>query len=200
MLKAIIFDFDGVITDTFDLCVQITREHIRPVTKKLFRDSHDGNVYENGVIVFSEKETKKFWRCYRERISHDHLFPVKSQIKNLSEKSKLFIVSSTLGRIIEEYLSRTGMAECFENVLGSDTHESKVEKFKMIFKKHKLAPEDCVFVTDTLGDLREANRVGIPSVAVTWGFHGKTRLKKGRPDVMIHDFEDLTEAVEKLEK
>ena len=86
----------------------------------------------------------------------------------------------------------------FSEVLGKETHKSKVEKFKMIFKEYGLKPEECIFVTDTLGDLREAKKVGVPTIAVTWGYHGKTRLKKGSPNLIIHDFEELTGAIEKL--
>jgi phosphoglycolate phosphatase len=70
----------------------------------------------------------------------------------------------------------------------------------MIFKEYGLEPKECAFVTDTLGDLREAKKAKVPTIAVTWGYHGKTRLKKGSPNLMIHDFEDLAEAVEKLKK
>ncbi len=198
MLKAIIFDFDGVIADTFQMCLNIHRDNKRNITTKLYRDFHNGNVYESKVLKFTEKETKNFWKCYCDNVSSKHLFPVKEQISQLAKKQKIFIISSTTECVIADFLSSTGMKKYFQKIMGVETHKSKVEKFKMIFKEYRLEPKECIFVTDTLGDLREAKKVGVPTIAVTWGYHGKTRLKKGSPNLMIHDFKELVPAIDKL--
>ena len=198
MLKAIIFDFDGVIADTFQLSIGINREVNRFITKKNFRDHHDGNIFEQPVIKFSEDQTKYWLNRYHQLAEARHLFPLGKQIKTFSRKHKLFIISSSAERSIERYFELGHIDEYFEKILGRETHKSKIEKFKMIFGEYKLKPEECIFVTDTLGDLREAKKAGVPTIAVTWGYHGKSRLKKGKPDVIIHDFEDLADAIDKI--
>lgn len=200
MLKAIIFDFDGVIADTFQLNVDITREQKKKFTLKDFRDHHNGNVWEKPVIQYTKEDLKYGFAEYHSRLDGDLLFPLSDQIKRLAKKYDLFIISSSPERSIEKFLKLANISKYFEKALGYYTHQSKVEKFKMIFREYKLEPEECIFVTDTLGDLREAKKVVVPTIAVTWGYHGKTRLKKGSPNVMIHDFEDLKEAVEKLKR
>jgi phosphoglycolate phosphatase len=200
MLKAIIFDFDGVIADTFDLSIGINREVNRFISKKNFRDHHDGNIFEQSVIKFSEEQTEYWLKRYHELAEERHFFPLKRQIKMFSSKNKLFIISSSAERSIKKYLKLGHADGYFKKILGRDTHRSKIEKFKMIFKKYKIKPSECVFVTDTLGDLREAKKVGVPTIAVTWGYHGKTRLKRGKPDAMIHDFKELAIAINKIRK
>ena len=37
---------------------------------------------------------------------------------------------------------------------------------------------DMLFVTDTLGDIREADIAGIPTVAVTWGAHDESYFNR----------------------
>lgn len=200
MLKAIVFDFDGVIGDTFQMSLDILAERKRIIPPKIYRDYHEGNVYESTLLTFTKQESEYFWVRYHDRISEEHLFPIKDQVKGLARNNRLFLISSSLEKVIKKFLSLTGMTEYFEKILGKETHKSKVEKFKIIFKKYGLDPKECIFVTDTLGDLREAKKVGVPTIAVTWGYHGKTRLQKGSPDLMIHDFKDLTKAIEKLNK
>ena len=46
-------------------------------------------------------------------------------------------------------------------------------------------------MTDTLGDILTANKIGINTIAVDFGFHKKERLKKGNPLKIISKFEDL---------
>ncbi|MDI6778456.1 MAG: HAD family hydrolase [Patescibacteria group bacterium] len=200
MIKAIIFDFDGVIADTFRMSLDILAERKRIIPEKIYRDFHEGNVYESTVLSFTREETRYFWASYHEKISKEHLFPIEKQIIKLAKKHKLFIISSSREKVIDKFLYLTRIAKCFDKILGEKTHKSKVEKFKIIFKKYALKPEECIFVTDTLEDLREAKKVGVSTIAVTWGYHGKSRLKKGSPNAMIHDFRELIGAVEKLRK
>jgi phosphoglycolate phosphatase len=46
-------------------------------------------------------------------------------------------------------------------------------------------------VGDTVGDIVEARQAGVPSVAVTWGWHSEERLLAASPDVVAHDPQEL---------
>ena len=52
-----------------------------------------------------------------------------------------------------------------------------------------------IFITDTLGDIREAAQVAIPAIGVTWGFHPRARLEKGNPLVIVDTPKELYEKV-----
>lgn len=54
-----------------------------------------------------------------------------------------------------------------------------------------MLPKDAVFITDTLGDIREARECDIDSIAVTWGFHERKTLEKGNPIVIVSDPREL---------
>lgn len=81
---------------------------------------------------------------------------IKKIIKNLSKKSRLFIVSSTINKTIEDYLLRHCILKCFTEILGYDIEKSKVKKFKMLFDKYSINPQNAIFISDTSGDIKEA--------------------------------------------
>ena len=86
----------------------------------------------------------------------------------------------------------------FKEILGLKKHKSKVKKFEYLFQTYKLKSEDCIFITDTLGDILEGNKVNVRTIAVDFGFHEKERLEKGNPFKIISSFEELEKELDKL--
>jgi phosphoglycolate phosphatase len=68
-------------------------------------------------------------------------------------------------------LKRHGITSYFEPILTRDQVKSKATKFDMIKEQYRVDDEQLVFITDSLGDLYEAQEKQIPSIAVTWGVH-----------------------------
>ncbi|MFH1582653.1 MAG: HAD hydrolase-like protein, partial [bacterium] len=68
-------------------------------------------------------------------------------------------------------------------------------RMKMVFKKYRAEPKDCVFITDTLGDIREAASLGVKSIGVSWGFQEKGNLLKGKPISIAEKPKDLLNIV-----
>jgi phosphoglycolate phosphatase-like HAD superfamily hydrolase len=79
--------------------------------------------------------------------------------------------------------------------MGNDVHKSKVEKIKMVFQKYGICNNDCVFITDTLGDMREATKMNVGSIGVTWGFNKPNVLKLGNPFCITERPSDLPLAI-----
>jgi len=79
-------------------------------------------------------------------------------------------------------------------------HESKVHKIKLLLEKYSMSPENTIFVTDTLGDIKEAQECNVPTLAVTWGFHARETLEKGNPTKIIDHFEELEPAIHEILK
>ena len=79
--------------------------------------------------------------------------------------------------------------------MGNDVHKSKVEKIRMVFEEYNIGPNDCVFITDTLGDIYEASRKNVGSIGITWGFHEPERLLRGKPFRLVEESNDLLTTV-----
>src|ERR1700690_4067272 len=117
-------------------------------------------------------------------------------VKTLSETYALSIISSTYTSLINELLEHYGLTLYFKDVLGGDVHQSKVEKIRMIFEKYQITSGDCIFVTDTLGDMREAKKHGVGAIGVSWGWHTHATLEKGIPFRIVDAPAELPDAVD----
>lgn len=193
-MKAIIFDFDGVIGDTKEINYSISKLTNPDLTVKKFEDHHNGNVFEKPL--FSSPDN--FHELQKERFTKDNLFPLVDEIKAFSDNYLLFVVSSSREDNIEHFLALGNVKTCFQEILGSGFHTSKVEKFKYIFNKYDLSNEDCVFITDTIGDVKEARQVHLRSIAVTWGYHARDVLESEKPFKTVSEFDEVKEIVESM--
>ena len=116
-------------------------------------------------------------------------------IKSLSHGYKLIVISSTITSPIKEFMERHQVAQYFTEIMGNDVHASKVEKIKMVFSKYGADSKKCIFITDTLGDMKEASHVGVVAVGVTWGFQNKETLLKGKPLLIVQKPKELLSAI-----
>ena len=200
-MKLILFDFDGVFVNTFDLTYDILQElGSEPFSKKEFRKILSGNPYESKVITDRVPKNpnartpffKKFALGLLKK-TPEHGF--KSVIKKLSGKYELAIVSSSLDEAIESFLKKTKLDLHFKKIYGVNSGRSKVKKIKMALKDFKVKPEDAVYVTDTLGNIDDATEAGVKSIGVTWGYHKKSTLKKGKPMAIVDKPKDLLQYI-----
>ena len=208
MVKLILFDFDGTIVDSFDVVYNIQKDLEKKfklgvfTSKRAFRDIYMGNFYVNLRKRTNKKDLSQYKaECEKLNIKAARRLKVfgglKKALSVLKNKFRIVIVSSNFSPVIKKVLKKEGIA-FFDDVLGADAGESKVEKIKDCLKRFNTAKKDAVFVGDTVGDLLEARKAGVRTIAVAWGFHGKNRLIKASPDKLVSRPEQLVSAVEGL--
>lgn len=196
MKKVIIFDFDGVIIQTFNIAFERTKHFIPDLTEEKYREMFEDNIFDSwkeaGLDV--EKTKKQFFEDYEDDLLR--LQPVKGVrevILKLANDSILIINSSTRSSVILDFLNLHGLAKYFTEVLGSEVSQSKSEKIKQVLKTYNIKPEETVMITDTDGDVEEATFVGVESIGVTWGYH--TREMLNRAQIVIDTPEELLEVI-----
>ncbi|OGZ06520.1 MAG: hypothetical protein A2942_04910 [Candidatus Lloydbacteria bacterium RIFCSPLOWO2_01_FULL_50_20] len=197
----ILFDFDGVIADSFLPAFEVQKMICPEVTEDAYRKRFEGNIndWEEPVNVHTEKcrHDIDFFTEYIPRMKKGVriVSGMKEVIVELGGNYSLVVVSSTITSPIREFLETHDLASHFMQIMGNDVHKSKIEKIKMIFERYGVGPNDCVFITDTLGDMREAQRVDVVAIGVTWGFHAPETLLRGEPFRLVEKPNDLLSVV-----
>ena len=198
-IKAIIFDFDGVIHDTFDLAYGIHKNLNPKLSKEDYRSYFDGNLFE----IVAKKPLKEKPGKFRElEFEAFKKLKIEGEIRNvlqkLSKKYDLYIISSNTAKNLNMYFENNNFTNIFKEIFAMETHKSKSEKFKILFNKYGLDSDSCIFITDTLGDILEAKKAGVKSIACTFGFHEKERLEKGNPYKIVSSFDEIMKVITEI--
>lgn len=199
-MKLALFDFDGVLVDTLGIAYGINNEEDPSLSIETYKSFFEGNIH-SAIAEGRKKHIPDFADRYslqaRELKIPEEL---RQLVISISEYSTLSIISSSETSVIKEILDREKISSYFSDILGSDVHQSKVSKISNLLKKYNTSPEDSVFVTDTLGDIKEAQECGVPAIAVTWGFHDESTLKRGNPVKIAYSPSELLEAINNMLK
>jgi len=90
-------------------------------------------------------------------------------------------------------LEKFGLATFFDHVQGTDGFPAKPSPDVIFAALAALnaQPEDCLFVGDSPADMEAAQRAGVRSCAVTYGYGKREELLKWEPDYVIEDLREL---------
>ncbi len=203
--NTIIFDFDGTLIDTLDQFVD-AYNHIAPslgcktVTReeqKVLRDSRPQEFFHTYNIAlwklpFLIQRIRKYLRTllYDLELSQE----VSSFIAQLYEEGyTLGILSSNTEKTIRHILAKHDLERCFRFIHTGPNLFGKDKAMRKILKKNKLQTENVVYIGDETRDVEAMHRIGVPIVAVTWGYSSAEALEKLHPTYISHTFSEFKE-------
>ena len=201
MTSVLIFDYDGVLVDSFDLFMKLFLDSCKKhgwkqiSTKEEFLSLFHGNMYENMMNLGMNRQdildvvldVKKGLLSHIDELT---LFPdLQETLEELATHHILFISTSNDTDVVKTFLEKRHLT-VFEDVFGSDVHPSKIKKIELIKQQHHA--DDYYYIGDTIGDIIEGKKAGIKTVGVTWGWHTKQQLKDSKPDALIEKVSDLS--------
>lgn len=172
----IIFDFDGVIIDSRAFSLELWQWEWPGFAEDDLVAMYKGNVhtYIKDMPVHRTKEEKEeqqktYFRPKKATLSTYEW--IQEIIVSLWQDHTLVINTSSGEAWVKTYLAKQNIDTYFADVFGKETNKDKREKFRLIMDKYQVKPEECIFITDTLGDFIEASECNIPTLIVTYGFH-----------------------------
>ncbi len=200
MSNVLIFDYDGVLIDSFDIFMKYFLESCRKFNFDKVKNREDflkifnGNMYENMFKMGLSKEeilrivlnVKKELLKNQEKIK---LFDgIKETLNSISKDNTLIVVTSNDTEVVDKYFKLKGI-NVFDEIIGSDKEPSKIKKIEYI--KSQYSGNNYYYFGDTKGDIIEGKKAGVKTVAASWGWHSKKELIEENPDYILDKPEDI---------
>ena len=199
MIKAIAFDFGGVFVDTYEYHYQTYAQKYKNLSREKHRWLFEANVLERRNELPINDENLDVSMEMQKYLMQQHIdSKIIDMLKKLKTRYLLFIVTARRDNFLKEFLLREGVFDLFTALFWSDTQIKKNIKFNMLLENYCLKANEIIFVTDTLGDILEAHKAGIRTIAVDFGFHERARLEKGKPIAIISGFDELESVILKI--
>ncbi len=178
---------DGVIFDSMKIAQEYFIRRHPEVTSEMYKDIYLGN-YHDEVKKYlhlrlneTEEGIIKNQNAYAKAKKEALLFVgIKELLTELHNQNYILVLNTSANIITSiPLLEKANIKTLFNFIATAEISKSKTEKFKMIEEKYNVGKEDLLFVTDSFGDVLEAETAGVPTVAVTWGIHGKEYFNRG---------------------
>jgi phosphoglycolate phosphatase len=201
--KTILFDFDGTLADTVDAgvaafnqladrygFVEITTANAESLRAKgpraVMKELSVPMIRVPTVLRFLRRDLKTTLP------SLGFIEDVKSTLLVLKEKGyRLGIVTSNSEENVRIFLSNNG-AEIFDFIAAGTGLFNKSIKIKRLIAREGLHKDEIIFVGDEIRDIEAAKKIGIVSIAVTWGLNSREGLMEAAPDFMVNTRAELT--------
>ncbi len=213
MLKAIIFDYDGVLVDSFPNVHKVYKVICKKLGKKCPAKIEDfKRVYGDtsaecyNQLEFSQEDKVKASTIFKEEILTltPNLFPeIKKVLANLHKNFMLFVVSSSYKQEVEQKLNRFKIRHFFKDVLARiecSTRFEKTESIKKISQNYNLTPEDILLIGDRNIDFIEGSKAGIKNILLVdygWGYN-LTKIPEYKQRFIINSPKEIIQVVKKF--
>jgi len=204
MLKAIIFDYDGVIVDSFISVFEVYKKICKrfdvayPKTLEEFRKLYGYNYKElQKNLGIDEKDADEVGKIFSvEIVKKKHgVFPgIVNVIKTLANEYKIFLVSAAMSAEILPRIEEFGLKNVFEKFYcGWDQKIHKSDLMKNIFSEYGYSANEVVALGDRAIDYDAAKTAGFHDnhlimVNYGWGLDknaiGAARIAETPQDIL----------------
>lgn len=220
MLKLLIFDLDGTLTDTAQDIADAINYALKPFGQKKYSVEETKAMVGSGISKLLEsllpavppqervirgasaKEIviNRFLEYYSEHLlDNTKAYPyVKETLSKLGNYKKA-VVSNKRETLSKSILEGLGILEFFDIVFGSDSvREKKPSPVPILdlMKRFGIPKNEAIIIGDSNYDIEAGKAAGIRTVAVTYGFRSREVLKDA--DFIIDSFNELPDIISKI--
>jgi phosphoglycolate phosphatase len=203
----VIFDFDGTIADSFDyvadfLITQASEEVQKNIKKESLR--HLSMLAMARSLGFSNWQLPLVYLRGRRRMHKaiKNLQPyqgISALLHELHSNNYLiFVLSSNNRKNINAFLRHNNLRGSFTKIYGSVGVFGKAPAMRRLLKANKVAFEDAVYIGDELRDVEAAQYLGLPIIAVNWGFARPEDLINQKPTFIAKKPSELLSLIKKI--
>jgi phosphoglycolate phosphatase len=206
-VTTIIFDFDGTIANTFDYAVVfLSKEGGKyPLAKDQKEALHGlsmAGIARHVGIPWHRMPGLFFKGRQQMNPAMKNIEPfdgMQDVIRQLhAKRHKMFILSTNTTRNINKFLRHHDMERYFTYVYGGVGMFGKAPALRRLLREQHVETRKAVYVGDELRDVMAAQSLGVPVIAVTWGFARATDLKALGVAGLAKRTGDIVSLLEKL--
>lgn len=211
---AVLFDLDGTLIDSIELILNSAQHAFRDRNGHIPSDAE----WLTGVGIPLVTMFRRYARDdadidaligkYREYqlANHDRLVRsyhlVVETVDSLRAAGHpLGIVTSKTGWLAQRGLDNVGLGSHFDVVVGCDTCDlHKPDPGPVLFALDRLgyAPDEAVFVGDSIYDMQAGNAAGVTTIAALWGPFSREDLMPSAPTHFLERIGDLPKLLQEL--
>lgn len=200
--RVLIFDFDGTIADTFQYLIEIGNRlaeefQFKKIAPKDIANLKDKNVRETidhldipflkipMIVARAKKE------LYKDILSVEPVEGLKEILHRLKSLGLVMgILTSNSSKNVLGFLENHQI-NLFDFIHSTPKIWSKNRSLKTLMRDHQLKVGEVIYIGDETRDILAAQKAGISSAAVTWGYNSLKALQAHKPDYLIHTPEEL---------
>ena len=220
MIKAVIFDLDGTVTDTLSTIAYFGNFALFTHGFKEIPEEHYKFFAGNGKKVliermlgfwgdYTEEEFKKVEKTYDDAYEgdpigkttvFDGILPLLSDLHDRGIKTA--INSNKPHNVALMVLDSLFPQGSIDNIYGQiDGIPNKPDPLLALrlAKEFGVEPSECLFVGDTSVDMQTAKNAGMTAVGVLWGFREEPELKGSGADYIITNPAEILDIILKIE-
>lgn len=200
-MKAVIFDFDGTIADSLLGVLAVyerAHKHNIPRTSDEVRGFRNKSIFQISrtlkvpvhkmlwLAIFGRKEFQK--NLDKVKLYHG----MEQLLRSLHESgSKIYILSTNRSETIRKFLRVQGLNNLIDKVYGQAWLTSKAPKLRQLLSREGIEKTSVCLVGDEMIDVKAAKKVGIQSIAVTWGYTSREGLERNEPTAVVDNTDEL---------
>ena len=169
---------------------------IGPPLEKSFMEYYD----------FNKNDSRKAVEYYREYFSEKGIYEnklydgIKIVLEELNKRNKNCVIATSKPETFANKIIRYfGIQNYFKEIVGSNLDGTLSEKeniIKYIIEKYKLQRNETVMVGDRKYDIIGANKNGIDSIGVLYGYGSKEELEKENPKYICNNVMEILKMIE----
>lgn len=208
-ISTLIFDLDGVITDSFMDVADAVNEALetlglspRPYEyiRKYFNNG-DRNIIAKALGSDNEHLLEEALNLYftiyeQNRFPKTTLFPGVREVLEYYQSQNCVVLTNKVDKLARLHLEKLGIASCFKIIAGVESVprlKPEPDGILWMIKELGAVQEETIMIGDSLTDVQAGKAAGVLTCALSSGYTDAAILEQACPDLLLDSLHKLIE-------